>query len=90
MKKVIIILIIFVIGLAGLNVYEYMNMQNLSQEYLEVTRSHKILLGQEVENNKIIEDLEKQLLNTKIHNVEDNKEYRTWTNLIQSVQNLLK
>lgn len=90
MKKVIILLTIIILGIIGLDIYEYTNMQKASLEYIETRNTYKDVLEAKSNNDKTIDELTNELETLKEDNVTNNKEYQQWMNLTETVKNLLK
>lgn len=90
MKKVIILLTIIILGIIGLDIYEYTNMQKASLEYIETRNTYKDVLEAKSNNDKTIDKLTNELETLKEDNVTNNKEYQQWMNLTEIVKNLLK
>ena len=90
MKKFLIILIVIVIGLGGLNIYEFLNMQNSINKYNETQDNYHEILNEEIEKKNELVTTKDELETLKINNLDNNKELEIWTNLIETVENLLK
>lgn len=90
MKKALILLILLTLGLTALDVYEFLNMQNMTKQYEEDQNIYHELLNEETKNNETINSLNDELVNLKQDNIDTNKEYQVWMNLNKKVQDLLK
>lgn len=90
MKKALILLILLTLGLTALDVYEFLNMQNMTKQYEEDQNIYHELLNEETKNNETINTLNDELVNLKQDNIDTNKEYQVWMNLNKKVQDLLK
>lgn len=81
---------ILTLGIIGYDVYEFLNMQDLANEYNTKQNEYHEVLNIENENNKTINELENELADIKASNEDNNKEYRIWLNLNKTIQDLLK
>lgn len=90
MKKFLILLIIIALGLACLNVFEFLNMQKISNEYQLSQDNYHELLNEEVNKKDELTSTEEELETLKEENKNNNQELKVWTNLIETVQDLLK
>lgn len=90
MKKFLILLIIIALGLACLNVFEFLNMQKISNEYQLSQDNYHELLNEEVNKKDELTSTEEELETLKEENRNNNQELKVWTNLIETVQDLLK
>lgn len=90
MKKFLILLIIIVLGMACLNVYEFLNMQKLSNEYQTVQDNYHEMLNEETNKKNELVSTKEELETLIEENRNSNQELKVWTNLIETVQNLLK
>lgn len=90
MKKFLIVFIIIALGLACLNIYEFLGMQKLSNEYQNAQDNYHELLNEEVNKKDELTSTEEELETLKEENRNNNQELKVWTNLIETVQDLLK
>lgn len=89
MKKVIITFFVISLLLAGLNVYVYLGMQESINKYEETMNKNNEYKNEQIENDKEIIKLKNELNNIKNNNLENNKEYKIWTNLIDTMKKFL-
>lgn len=90
MKKILIVLIIIVVGLIGYDTYEFINMQNIIKEYeTKQNTYHDLLIEEKTINDEII-NLNNDLTNIQNNNLDSNKDYKVWTNLIETLKTILK
>lgn len=88
MKKFIIVLLIVIIGLIGLNVYTFLDMQKNEDAYKNAASEYTKYLEEEKNKQEEVYELESKLEDTKNKN-NDNEQYRIWHNLVERIKALI-